>query len=111
MFDMATISVAQSIVKGLEKSLTTAKSITGTDLKKMYQLSDMYMRRCGGNSVEPSDFDDLLSSEMGWSDYTISTMMLDGECGNVLASLLKESECDTEEQVIVDLVYEIYQEV
>jgi len=40
-------------------------------------------------------------------------MMLDGECGNVLASLLKESECDTEEQeqVIVDLVYEIYQEV
>ena len=80
----------------------------------MYQLSDMYMQRCGGNSVSPSDFDDLLSSEMGWSDYTISTMVLDGEYGNVLASLLEESECDAhecEQQVIADLVYEIYQEV
>ena len=110
---MATISVAQSIVKDLEKTLTTAKSITETDLKKMYQLSDMYMHRCGGDSVSPSDFDDLLSSEMGWSDYTISIMVLDGECGNLLETTLEEAECDTEEQeqVITDLVYQIFKEV
>jgi len=99
-----------TIIDDLRSTLELAKSIPDEQLKKMYQLRDMYFSRCDGNDVSPSEFDDLLSSEMRFSNYTISTLVLDGECGNFLETVLVDAECDSQEQeqVIEELVGQIF---
>ena len=99
-----------TIIDDLSSTLELAKSIPDEQLKAMYKLRDEYFIRCDGSDICPSEFNDLLASEMRWSNYTISTLVLDGECGNFLETTLEDAECESEEQeqVIEELVGQIF---
>ena len=59
--------------------------------------------------MSPSDFDDYLSESIGFSNYTIATLVLDGECGNLKESICSDvCETDEEENQVEELVDRIY---
>ena len=99
----------REIISELHDALDVVKNLSSEQLGELYELSNIYCIKCGNNGLSPSDFDDYLSNEINFSNYTIATLVLDGECGNYLQTLHQDV-CETgeEERQIEDIVHQIF---
>jgi len=95
------------VIKSLEETLQRVNSLSPSTVKEIISLSEKYLFRCDGNDVCPIDFDDLVENEFGFSDYTLSTIIVDGEIGNVFDYLKGDLEDEEGEEKAMKLLRDI----
>ena len=95
------------VIESLEETLQRVNSLSPSTVKEIISLSEKYLFRCDGNDVSPSDFDDLVENEFGFSDYTLSTIIVDGEIGNIFDYLKGDLEDEEGEEKAMKLLRDI----
>tara|TARA_B100001175_G_scaffold280567_1_gene258453 strand:+ start:467 stop:784 length:318 start_codon:yes stop_codon:yes gene_type:complete len=100
-------TVFQETISDLSSDLKIAKNLSDDQVKNLYDLSEKY--QLGKSNVSPSEFDDYLPEVIGFSNYTIATLVLDGESGNYKETLCSDV-CETDEEVkqVEELVDRIF---
>ncbi len=95
------------VIKSLEETLQRVNSLSPSTVKEIISLSEKYLFRCDGNDFCPIDFDDLVVNEFGFSDYTLSTIIVDGEIGNIFDYLKGDLEDEEGEEKAMKLLRDI----